>query len=102
MFYLQKMLELIRGFERTGYDPQYPILIDEQYRIIDGLHRIALCVWNDIEEIPCRIVKASKQYTYLLGERNYLPEDKLKEYGFTEEEIRKLQEYHTMMENKYR
>ncbi|MBR2668724.1 MAG: ParB N-terminal domain-containing protein [Solobacterium sp.] len=99
---LQKMLELIRGFERCGYDPQYPILIDDQFRIIDGLHRAALCIWNEIEEIPCRIVKASKNYELLLDDRNFLPEKKLKEYGFTAEEIQRLHDYHKLMEKKYR
>ncbi len=99
---LQRMLELIRGFERYGYDPQYPILIDDQYRIIDGLHRVALCIWNEIEEIPCRIVKASQNYELLLDDRNFLLENKLTEYGFTAGEIQRLHKYRRMMENKYR
>lgn len=99
---LQKMLELIRGFERCGYDPQYPILIDDQYRIIDGLHRVALCIWNEIKEIPCRIVPTSRNYERLLDDRNFLPEEKLEKYGFTAEEIERLHEYRRMMENKYR
>ena len=99
---LQKMLELIRRFESSGYNPQYPILIDDQYRIIDGLHRVVLCIWNEIEEIPCRIVKASQNYELLLDDRNFLPERKLKEYGFTAEEIQQLQSIRKFMENKYR
>lgn len=88
---LRQYRELIQSFESRGYDPSYPILIDTRGRIIDGLHRLALAVYHGLPSIRCQVTDASENYGLILHEENYLPQNKLTEYGFTAEEIAILQ-----------
>lgn len=88
---LRQYRELIQSFENRGYDPSYPILIDTRGRIIDGLHRLALAVYHGLPSIRCQVTDASENYGLILHEENYLPQNKLTEYGFTAEEIAILQ-----------
>lgn len=83
----EKLQSLKRDMQERGYDAGFPILIDEQYRIIDGLHRIALCRYFGLETIPAEIVRAGEVYEQLFGDKNQLPPQILAEAELTEEEI---------------
>ena len=78
---------LKQNMTQRGFDENCPILIDEQYRIIDGLHRVALCRYFGLETIPAEIVRAGEIYEQLFGEENQLPPQILAEAELTEEEI---------------
>lgn len=47
-----KFIDLIRSFERRGYDPKYPIMMSRDYINSGGTHRIAICLYMGIYEIP--------------------------------------------------
>jgi len=47
-----KFIDLIRSFERKGYDPKYPIMMSNEYINSGGTHRIAICLHMKIYEIP--------------------------------------------------
>jgi hypothetical protein len=47
-----KFVDLIRSFERKGYDPKYPIMMSRGYINSGGTHRIAICLYKKIHEIP--------------------------------------------------
>ncbi len=93
----ERLQELKRSFEENGYDENHPVFIDEDGRIIDGLHRIVLAYMNGTEEIPCRIYHPSESYGRLLKEKNYLPETCLSAYGFTDTEIAELRKAQDMI-----
>ena len=71
---------------RNGFDPGRPVLLDENGRIIDGLHRIVLAKFLGCKTLHCRIYRASALYDQVLGERNYISEKMLAEAGLTDEE----------------
>ena len=44
-------ISIIKSFEKNGLDKKYPIIIGSDYFIRDGTHRLAACLWFDIDEI---------------------------------------------------
>ena len=50
-----------------------PILIDEEGRIIDGLHRLAISVYLGIKTIPCGIYQSTPLFETVFPENNRLP-----------------------------
>lgn len=51
--------KLIKSFEKNGYDYNYPIVINKDYMIIDGAHRLACCIYFGIEKVPVIITPKS-------------------------------------------
>lgn len=88
----QQMEELAESVSRQGIRQDCPVRIDEQGRIIDGLHRVACAAYLRIEGIPAVMYHASPIYDTALGERNRLPEHVLLKSGFSTEDIRTLRE----------
>ena len=83
---------LKQNMTQRGFDENCPILIDEQYRIIDGLHRVALCRYLGAETIPAEIVRSAEGYEQLFGEENQLPMHILKSAGLTERELKTIEQ----------
>ena len=69
---------------KDGFDSERPILIDADFRIIDGLHRMAVAWLLGIERIACDIVKPSPVFDRVLTYRNKLTDDALAEAGLTD------------------
>ena len=78
--------DLMENVRQNGLDDSQPVLLDEDGRIIDGLHRIALAALWEIPEISCRIYRRSPLYERILDERNFLTEEALRGAGLTEKE----------------
>ena len=91
---LQKLKSSI--FE-NGYDRNYPILIDTDFRIIDGLHRTVLAACCGMTEIPARIVNRSPAYDRLLDDRNFLPVSRLREFGLSSADVLMLQDLQVLL-----
>ena len=70
-----------------GFDAAHPLLIDEDFRVIDGLHRLAAACVLGIDTLPCTIYPVSPMYDRLLGEKNRLPAHLLTAAGFTENDM---------------
>lgn len=62
--------ELYQSMKETGFDAHHPVLIDNEYRIIDGLHRLALAALLGIEQVPCVVYNAKACYDDVLGADN--------------------------------
>ena len=88
---LHSFCSLIDSIVRDGFDKNKPVFLDENYRIIDGLHRIALAKLLGEKTITCRIYTASPLYDKVLDQRNFLSRAILNSSDFTEEEIRELE-----------
>ena len=74
---------LAESMKAYGFLKEYPVLLDEQYRMIDGLHRLSLASYLGIKEIPCRIVRSSAQYEKIILDNVRETESVLKESGFS-------------------
>ena len=89
---LEKLQEMFKDMEQNGLDPAYPVALDENLRVIDGLHRLAAAAWLDIPEIQAEIYPISDIYEELFTEKNRLPEAFLRRNGFLVTEIAYLKE----------
>ncbi len=85
----EKQLEMLAdSMSAVGFAPEYPpIRVDNDLRIIDGLHRTACALYLDIPVIPAAVYARSDVYDRLLIGNNRLPEKVLLRAGFTEAEM---------------
>ena len=81
-----------RSIRDGDYDESQPILIDEHWRVIDGLHRLAACILAGRESIPCRIVPAREDFEQFFPEANRLTKAAQRAAGLDEEEQALLEE----------
>ena len=89
------MQELAEDIKANGWNDSYPVLIDENGRVIDGLHRIACACAAGINTITCNVVAASDDFDIIFSETNCLPDNLLDRLGMTEEEKRMLDDAKT-------
>jgi|GEM_PF-936145 len=77
---------LLESVKTGGFQEAYPVRITVSGRIIDGLHRIAVCFYLGLESVPCEIYPESEAYDRVLNEKTRLPEELFPEAGFTPRE----------------
>ncbi len=92
-----ELQKLKASMSAQGYDRKYPILIDTDFRIIDGLHRTVLAACCGMTEIPARIVKSSPSYDRLLNDTNFLPGSRLAEFELSAADISVLRYLQTVL-----
>ena len=92
-----ELQKLKASMSAKGYDRKYSILIDTDFRIIDGLHRTVLAACCGMTEIPARIVKSSPSYERLLNDTNFLPGSRLAEFGLSAADISVLRDLQTVL-----
>ncbi len=78
--------EITKSILNKGYDRNRPILIDNRYRIIDGLHRLAGSVLAGCKSVPCLVVEACDSFNEYFPEENRLTEAAQEKAGLTAEE----------------
>lgn len=78
--------EITKSILKEGYDRNRPILIDNSYRIIDGLHRLAGSVLAGCKSVPCLVVEASDRFNEYFPEENRLTKAAQEKTGLTPEE----------------
>lgn len=54
--YIMGFTCLIKSFEENGYEEGFPISINKYGALIDGTHRLALLIYNNIEWVNTRII----------------------------------------------
>ena len=89
---LRQMEKLTDSIAAGGLMPDRPILLDEDCRVIDGLHRLAAACVLDLDPIPCSVFPRSVEYDRLLKKENRLPEAVLRQLGFTEAQLELLRQ----------
>lgn len=47
----KEFIELLESVKENGYDPSSPLVIDKELYLINGTHRMALAIYNNILEI---------------------------------------------------
>ena len=91
----EMMKALADDIRANGWDDSYPVLIDENGRVIDGLHRIACACAAGIQTITCNVFAASDDFDVIFRDTNRLPEQVLGGLDLTEEETRMLEDAKT-------
>ena len=84
---LASLEQLIDGMAADGWRDDRPISVEENGRIIDGLHRTACADCLGIGRVAVTVYSDSAAYDRLLGQENRLPEHILRENGFSAEEV---------------
>lgn len=55
----EKFKSLIDNFKENGFQDQYPIIINRNFRLVDGSHRLALALYFNVKYVPVRIDEKS-------------------------------------------
>lgn len=87
---LESFKRLIKNWDEKGYDKQEPILLSEEYEVIDGFHRVTLAKYFSEEYLWCNMFYMSMTATELHGEEELLTKKLLEEKGFSKEEMEVL------------
>ena len=94
---LRRFCKLISDWQRLGYDESKRILINENYEIIDGNHRVALAWYYGQEEIKCEIFGGNISACEVHGENAMLTKRILLQNGFSLQEIQELDKINQMI-----
>ena len=94
---LARFEDLYTDIRENGYDISRPVLLDEDLRVIDGLHRIAIAARLGAESLPCRIYRRSSLYDQVLGDSNYITEEKLAEAGLSKAASERIKEIRALL-----
>lgn len=99
---LQRFIKLIQNWENIGYDERQSVSLMEDYRYIDGAHRIALASYFKQEYIMCDIYPSSKSLSDVHGAGAVLSKEIAVELGVDEETIAILEETNIRIEEQYK
>lgn len=83
---------LIENVKSCGFDGMSMIKIDNEFRLLDGNHRLGICLYSGIHKIRARMVKRRSKndrnvdYFYRIG----IPADKIQELNGCLRKIREL------------
>lgn len=56
----ERFVRLIMSWEKTGYDPDSEIIVDQNMHLIDGAHRLALAIYYRLSFLKVRIVEKNE------------------------------------------
>ena len=79
---LNRYINLISEWDKTGYHKEFPILIDSQNRLIDGAHRLSLACYHGMNNINCSIYPYSVYYNKIVRSNHFLSLSTLKANNF--------------------
>lgn len=63
---LKRFISLIADWDKNGYRDENDILIDENYRRVEGIHRLALACYHRMKYIYCNIYPYSDNYDVIM------------------------------------
>ena len=65
-FWKERFIKLIQSYEKNGLDPDAYIDLDENLKLLDGAHRLALALYQGVEFLNVKIHQASieRRWTY--------------------------------------
>lgn len=94
---LLSFCKLINDWKSKGCVLDTNILLDKNFEILDGAHRIALARYYQMEEINCDIYDCTLHSSEWREDKLFLKEDTLILFGFTDEEIRIIKDTYTIL-----
>lgn len=89
---LKQFKIMIQNWEVHGYNSKFKIKINENYEIIDGLHRCALACYHGLFFINADIFSNEKKIIDIAGERAIPKRQQLLKAGFLEEDVKRMDE----------
>lgn len=96
---LLSFCKLIYDWKSKGCILDRNILLDKNFEILDGAHRIALARYYQMKEINCDLYDCTLHSSEWREDKLFLKEDTLILFGFTDEEIRIIKDaYITLRE----
>lgn len=87
--------ELIESFEKGGYDLSSEITCDKNLRLLDGAHRMALCMYHNVPMVSIQVLNLEKNIVPFNVER-------LLSVGFTDADIKRVTDKANELFNQYR
>lgn len=99
---LKQFIGLIKSWEQKGYDASSHSSILEDYRILDGMHRIALASYFNQEFIVCNIYPTNKNIFEIHNQAAVFTKQSALNAGFEPEVIVVLDEINKRIEEKYK
>ena len=63
----EEFISLIQSFEKNGFDDNYPILLNKNFELVDGGHRLACCLYFGIDKIKV----STNEKVFNLAMRDY-------------------------------
>ena len=57
----KSFIKMIRSFLKDGFLSEYPLIVKKNYYMCGGSHRLACCMWFDINKIPMVFHEGSKK-----------------------------------------
>jgi len=79
-------IKLIENMGRNGFDPLYPIPVNQHFQLLDGSHRLACALFYGIEYVPITIIPTIRSNPVRYGIDWFL------ENGFTRVELNRILE----------
>ncbi len=89
---LYNFCRLLHNCEQFGYDQGSIILINTDYEIIDGNHRVTTARYFGVRKVVCNMFASGRSVTELHGKNAMLTEKVLIDGGFCPNEIESLKE----------
>lgn len=98
---LDKFKGLIKNLEQNGYDEKKPIKILKNGEIIDGIHRLAVAVYEKKEYMICDVYNEPKKEIKVHTDKIRMTDDSIKKAGFTHEEANIVEETRRRINGQY-
>lgn len=86
--------DLIESFSTNGYKDDSPIICNKNLTLLDGSHRLALCLYYNIPQVSVNVLEDKDKIIVI-------DEEELKEYGFTENELQRIADKTTELINNH-
>ena len=84
---LKTFLDLIQNCESNGFDFRRTIKIFDDYKVIDGNHRLAVAIYFGVEHINCDVYSSQNRWDLeFLPKEKKLNRETVEKIGFTEYE----------------
>lgn len=88
--------ELIESYEKNGFLQEYPIIVNKDFDVFDGTHRLALALYFNTKDVPIKIDRKSydlipRDYSFDWFEENnmgYVKKLAMKKYNEIEAQYR--------------
>ena len=88
---VNRFKDLIVSYEQKGYDKNSAIIIDKNFNLVDGSHRMALAMYYKQYDILCKVIPEKEDISY--GIEEFI------EYDFSDEEIAIIQNRYELLKN---
>lgn len=99
---LEQFITLIKSWEQNGYDANRCSSIFEDYRILDGMHRIAVASYFNYGFVMCNIYPKNKDIFEIHNQAAVFTKQSALNAGFEPEIIALLDEINQRIEEQYK